>query len=146
MCDSKESNVACAMTNLAVGITNAIRVASWESDTTFKPFAGTTFAPVNICNAQWQYISAPVAVWVLGLALLVGTILKTRRAQIKTWRTSPLAMLLLKLDPEGLGQLRDWQHMGDEELKELAATLKLRLYMDNEGPRFVPPRKDESAV
>ena len=146
MCDSKESNVACAMTNLAVGITNAIRVASWESSDSWAPFKGTTLAPVNICSAQWQYISAPVAVWVLGLALLVGTILKTRRAQIKTWRTSPLAMLLLKLDSEGLDHLRDWQHMGDEELKELAETLRLRLYMDNDGPRFVQPQKNESAV
>lgn len=134
----------CAMRNVAAGVTNGMRIDGWErigSDR--QAIRGVTNDPVQVCHAQWQYIAAPVAVWVLGLLLFIGVVWKTRRAGIKAWRTSPLATLLLRLDPDSREYLRDWQNKGDAELRDLAAGLRLRLQVDDGGVRFV---KDEGGV
>lgn len=132
------NDVECAMRNIAAGITNGMRMESWDQiDENRVAMEGTTREPRQICHAQWQYISAPAAVWLLGLALFIGVVWKTRRAQIKAWRTSPLATLLLRLDPDSREHLKDWQNMGDGELRELAEGLRLRLHVDEGGPRFV---------
>ncbi|KAH0419671.1 hypothetical protein CcaCcLH18_14329 [Colletotrichum camelliae] len=118
---------------------STVRLSSWQiEENGSRPLLnGTTKEPKQICAAQWQYVSAPVAVWILGLALFVGVVVKTRRANIKAWRTSPLATLLLRLDPDSREHLKDWQNMGDAELKAMAQDLRLRLQIDENGPRFV---------
>ena len=81
-------DVECAMHNLAAGLTNGLRTDMWEVlPESRRVAAGQSFAPVQICHAQWQYISAPLAVWVLGLILFIGVVWKTRRANIKAWRS-----------------------------------------------------------
>lgn len=129
----------CAMHKLAAGITNGMRIPEWEYIPSQRPKAeGVMETPTQICFAQWQYISAPIAVWVLSLVLFIGVVVKTRRANIKTWRTSPLATLLLRLDPDSREHLKDWQRMGDAELRVMAEQLRLRLRVDGDGPpRFV---------
>jgi len=133
-------DVDCAMMNLALGLTNAMRESVFK--TVYledrKAINGTTLYLVQICRAAWPYISVPIAVWVLGAALVTGTIWKTRRARLNTWRASPLAMLLLSLDTQGLAHLRDWQNLDDEGLRELAASVRLRLKVgENGAPIFV---------
>lgn len=134
-----QDGVPCGMRKIAAGLTNAFRLSSWQiEENGSRPLLnGTTKEPKQICAAQWQYVSAPVAVWILGLALFVGVVVKTRRANIKAWRTSPLATLLLRLDPDSREHLKDWQNMGDAELKAMAQDLRLRLQIDENGPRFV---------
>ncbi|GKT41434.1 uncharacterized protein ColSpa_01615 [Colletotrichum spaethianum] len=136
---TSQDGVPCGINKVAAGLTNAFRLSSWQiSDDDSRPvFNGTTNGPKQICTAQWQYVSAPVAVWILGLALFIGVVIKTRRANIKAWRTSPLATLLLRLDPDSREHLKDWQHMGDAELRTMAQELRLRLQVDEKGPRFV---------
>ena len=142
--DWTSGDVACGMANLAQGITNGMRAAKWQEIKRVPPpiVEGLTYIPTEICHVQWQWLSVPIAVWILGLVLLVGTILKTRKARIRAWRTSPLAMLLLSLDADGISHLRDWQKMGDEQLKEVSASLKIRLRADDGGIRFVKPRSE----
>ncbi|KAH7359275.1 hypothetical protein B0T11DRAFT_300197 [Plectosphaerella cucumerina] len=133
------NDLECAVHNAAAGITNAMRTYTWNVRHVNRAVhVGTSLAPVQVCSAQWQYISAPVAVWVLGMALFIDVVWKTRRANIKAWRTSPLAMLLLRLDPDSREQLKGWQNMGEAELRQTADELRLRLQIDQEGPpRFV---------
>ncbi|KAH6689082.1 hypothetical protein F5X68DRAFT_275074 [Plectosphaerella plurivora] len=137
--NSTRPDVECGMHKLAAGITNAMRTAAWEVPRNARKIAeGQSYSPQQICHAQWQYISAPVVVWILALVLFIGVVVKTRRAKIKAWRTSPLATLLLRLDPDSREHLKDWQRMGDAELRETAEQLKLRLKVDgDEPPRFV---------
>jgi hypothetical protein len=133
----------CAVRNVAAGVTNGMRISTWETvEDERVAIDGVTKEPKQICHAQWQYVAAPVAVWVLGLVLFLGVVWKTRRAGIKAWRTSSLATLLLRLDADSRDHLRDWQHKGDGELRDLAAGLRLRLHVDGAGPRFV---KEEGA-
>lgn len=146
ICDETKpryNDMECAMTNLAAAITTGMKVAAWESVEDPRYLTGTTLRPIQKCTAHWQYISAPIAVWLLSLALLIGTIWKTRRARIKAWRTSPLAILLLSLDSEDLAHLRDWQNYGDDGLRDLATKLRLRLKIDERGPRFVRAESPE---
>ena len=136
-------DVECAMHKLAAGITNAMRAQTWEDLPGHRITArGIAYAPEQIIYAQWQYISAPIAVWILGVILFVGVVIKTRRANIKAWRTSPLATLLLRLDQDSREYLKDWQHLDDAELRDLAEQVRLRLKVDEGGPpRFV--KKEE---
>ncbi|KAH6689793.1 hypothetical protein F5X68DRAFT_230400 [Plectosphaerella plurivora] len=136
-------DVECAMHKVAAGITNAMRAQSWQDLPRNRMVAqGIAYKPRQIVYAQWQYISAPIAVWVLGVILFVGVVIKTRRANIKAWRTSPLATLLLRLDQDSREHLKDWQHLGDAELRDLAEQVRLRLRVDEGGPpRFV--KKEE---
>ncbi|KAH6675408.1 hypothetical protein F5X68DRAFT_140245 [Plectosphaerella plurivora] len=132
------NDLECAARNIAAGVTNGMRISTWETvEDERRAIDGVTKEPMQICHAQWQYVAAPVAVWLLGLALFIGVVWKTRRAGIKAWRTSPLATLLLRLDPDSREHLRDWQNKGDGELRDLAAGLRLRLHVDEAGPRFV---------
>jgi len=144
--DESAGDVSCGMVNVAQGITNGMRTAKWQEISITPPVfvSGLTWIPTEICYTQWQYISAPLAVWLLGLALVVGTILKTRRARLRAWRTSPLAMLLLSLDADGISHLQDWQQMGDAQLKDVSANLRIRLEVDDDGIRFVNPGKADS--
>ncbi|KAF9873089.1 hypothetical protein CkaCkLH20_09599 [Colletotrichum karsti] len=137
--ETSQEGVPCGMNKIAAGLTNAFRLWAWqiEDEGSRSVLNGTTKQAEQICTAQWQYVSAPVAVWVLGLALFIGVVIKTRRANIMAWRTSPLATLLLRLDPDSREHLKDWQHMGDAELKAMAQELRLRLQIDESGPRFV---------
>jgi hypothetical protein len=145
-------DAACGLNNIAVGLTNGLKTLSWQSIPDSVPplqpafVNGTTYVPAEFCQAQWQYVSAPVAVWALGLMLLVGTVWKTRRASLKTWRTSPLAMLLLSMDGAGIEHLQDWRNMGDNELKEMAAGLRLKLHITDDGAKFVKPRDVEEGA
>ncbi|EFQ31912.1 hypothetical protein CGRA01v4_13083 [Colletotrichum graminicola] len=134
---AKQTGVVCGMNKTAAGLTNAFRLQTWQIADSPSRLNGTTRAPQQMCKAQWQYVSAPIAVWALGLVLFIGVVIKTRRANIKAWRTSPLATLLLRLDPDSREHLKDWQNMGDAELKDAAKELRLRLQMDESGPRFV---------
>ncbi|WYZ36020.1 hypothetical protein EsH8_X_000667 [Colletotrichum jinshuiense] len=136
---TKTDGVACGMNKVAAALTNAFRLADWQTqnEDSRSVIRGTTKVARQICTAQWQYVSAPLAVWILGLVLFIGVVIKTRRAKIKTWRTSPLATLLMNLDPDSREHLKDWQHMGDAELQTVAQELRLRLHMDENGPRFV---------
>ncbi|KAK2043795.1 hypothetical protein LZ31DRAFT_631800 [Colletotrichum somersetense] len=93
--------------------------------------------PVTKSLGQLNMFLRPSPSAILGLVLFVGVVIKTRRAQIKAWRTSPLATLLLRLDPDSREHLKDWQNMGDAELKDVAKELRQRLQMDESGPRFV---------
>ncbi|KAK2017190.1 hypothetical protein LZ32DRAFT_600802, partial [Colletotrichum eremochloae] len=134
---AKQDGVVCGMNKIAAGLTNAFRLETWQIIDSPNRINGTTNAAKQICKAQWQYVSAPIAVWILGLVLFIGVVIKTRRAHIKAWRTSPLATLLLRLDPDSREHLKDWQNMGDAELKEMAQELRLQLQIDESGPRFV---------
>ncbi|KAK2034024.1 hypothetical protein LX32DRAFT_700682 [Colletotrichum zoysiae] len=133
---AKADGVVCGTNKVAAGLTNAFRLKTWQEQPQAR-LNGTTKEARQVCKAQWQYVSAPIAVWILGLVLFVGVVIKTRRAHIKAWRTSPLATLLLRLDPDSREHLKDWQNMGDAELKDVAKDLRLRLQMDESGPRFV---------
>ncbi|KAL0941912.1 acid phosphatase protein [Colletotrichum truncatum] len=132
----KEDGVVCAMNRIAAALTNGFRHELWHIGD-LGQINGTTYEAQQICVAQWQYISAPIAVWALGLALFIGVVIKTRRANIKTWRTSQLATLLLRLDHDSHEHLKDWQHMRDAELLAVAQEVRLRLQVDENGPRFV---------
>ncbi|KAK1996497.1 hypothetical protein LX36DRAFT_610623, partial [Colletotrichum falcatum] len=134
---AKQDGVVCGMNKVAAGLTNAFRLETWQGAGSLYRLNGTTREAKQMCRAQWQYVSAPIAVWALGLVLFIGVVIKTRRAHIKAWRTSPLATLLLRLDPDSREHLKNWQNMGDAELKDMAKELRLRLQVDESGPRFV---------
>jgi hypothetical protein len=137
--ETPTGGIDCAIHNMAHGMSNAIRQAGWETTVNRGAMAGTSFKSVQWCRASYAWLSAPIAIWLLSSLLFVGTIRKTKKAQLKTWRTSPLAMLLLSLDSEGIAHLRDWQHLGDDGLREVATKLRLRLLIGDSGPRFVAP-------
>jgi hypothetical protein len=44
---------------------------------------------------HWQWIALPILVWLLGIITLVGTILKSRRAVVPTWKNNVMPLLFI---------------------------------------------------
>lgn len=61
---------------------------------------GETFVSLTFIRINWGWLAFPVAIWVLSVATLLGTVWKTRRAQVHTCRNSPLPLVFLDCHEE----------------------------------------------
>lgn len=148
----------CAIENVATGITVRIRNAisdpgsitigpnSATDDETLANFQksspliayGKTMVSTTYISVTWYWLALPIALWVLAVVMFVGTVWKTRRAGVRTWRTSTLAPLFLGM---GIGeeQKREVeQHpMTAEGLQKKAEELQVRLHLTDQDAKLV---------
>ncbi|KAJ5181207.1 hypothetical protein N7491_000762 [Penicillium cf. griseofulvum] len=84
----------CAMDNVAAAMTKAIRDTPSMGNvrTTATGRAMTSMTHVSI---HWQWIILPILVWLLGLVTLLGTIWKTRKAKVPTWKNETMPLISL---------------------------------------------------
>ncbi|OQE35333.1 hypothetical protein PENCOP_c013G02115 [Penicillium coprophilum] len=106
----------CAMDNVAEAMSKTIRDTPYSSsfaNTTGQAMISTTYVSIH-----WQWIVLPVLVWLLGLVTLLGTIWKTRKAMIPTWKNGLMPLLSV------------YKNDRDEKLQsdQVSETERARLY------------------
>ncbi|KAJ5769203.1 hypothetical protein N7520_003762 [Penicillium odoratum] len=88
----------CAMENAAAAMSKTFRDSTpsaadsqgAKSSTLGHAMSNTTYVTVH-----WQWISLPILVWLLGIITLVGTILRSRRAVVPTWKNDVMPLLFI---------------------------------------------------
>ncbi|KAJ5381158.1 uncharacterized protein N7496_003586 [Penicillium cataractarum] len=81
----------CAAENMAAGMTKTFR-----DNTDGKSSAvGLAMISTTYVSVHWQWIALPVIIWLLGLITLAGTIWKTYRAEVPTWKNDAMPLLFL---------------------------------------------------
>lgn len=98
-CDNPSDKVGCAVNNVA----KAMSKSFW--DTPYMKYGmegahmtiGETFVSLTFVRINWGWLAFPAAIWVLSVVTLLGTVWKTRRAQVHVWRNSPLPLVFLHL-------------------------------------------------
>ncbi|CAG8900297.1 unnamed protein product [Penicillium egyptiacum] len=86
----------CAMNNVADAMSKSIRDTA--SSPNFAIATGQAMTNKTHISIHWQWIILPVLVWLLGLLTLIGTIWKTRKAMIPTWKNETMPLLSLYRD------------------------------------------------
>ncbi|KAL7906537.1 hypothetical protein GGI35DRAFT_482692 [Trichoderma velutinum] len=98
-CDNPLDKISCAVNNVAQAISKTFwdtpYINSGIEDTHMA--IGETFVSLTFVRIQWGWLAFPIAIWVLSVITLLGTVWRTRRAQVQTWRNSPLPLVFLHL-------------------------------------------------
>lgn len=84
------NNLTARIGNLAISMTNNIRQ---QNDTVARPSHGTAWKSETYVHVRWAWLSFPIALIVLALAFLVGSIIETAHRDILVWKSSNLALL-----------------------------------------------------
>jgi hypothetical protein len=106
--------VMCSITNAAVAMTKSIRDESFN----FQNFSiysatGVTLFPKPTVIVAWLWIVPVIAIWLLSAILLVGTIWKTRRADIMGMGLNPLALIFLGFEGDKMQEaVKEWWNSG----------------------------------
>jgi len=83
-------NISARIDNLAVAMTNNIRQ---QNDSTTVPVSGTTWKAETYVHVRWAWFSYPVAIAVLAVIFLTGSIIETAYRDVLVWKASNLALL-----------------------------------------------------
>lgn len=127
-CDNPLDKVGCAVNNVAKAMSKSLWDMSYMSNSTegANMTIGETFVSVTFVRIQWRWLIFPVVTWILSVVTLLGTIWKTRRAQVQTWRNSPFPLILLhRLNYEANGSY-DISNAG---LSTMAKKLRVKLHV-----------------
>ncbi|EHK50836.1 hypothetical protein TRIATDRAFT_94133 [Trichoderma atroviride IMI 206040] len=96
-CDNPSDKVGCTVNNVA----KAMSKSFW--DTPYMNYGmeganmtiGETLVTLTFVRIQWWWLVFPATIWLLSVVTLLGTVWKTRRAQVQVWRNSPFPLILL---------------------------------------------------
>lgn len=80
--------------NIATGLTNAVR--SDSSRWLKEEYNGTQYELAVV--VRWAWLVLPGALVLSSLAFLIAVIARTARSSVKSWKGSPLTILLFELD------------------------------------------------
>jgi len=131
-CATPENGNICAMQNLALAMTRAIRNEAWSNHSTAAAMApGEVLVPKTFVRVTWYWITLPIFIWVLAVVMFLGTVIKTHRAGLWAWGPSPLALIFLGFDQEAQESMQDSGHgLSEKGLEKRADALKVRLRVD----------------
>lgn len=130
-CDNPSDKVGCAVKNIGGAMSKSI----WDSQYLANGISGAdmaigeTFVILTFVRITWGWFALPVAIWILSVVTLFGTLFKTNRAQLQTWRNNllPLAFAQLYEAHEG----PDSYDISGEGLAKRGKNLYVKL--DEEG-------------
>ncbi|KAJ5366852.1 hypothetical protein N7541_000793 [Penicillium brevicompactum] len=95
LCPSQSADkLKCAMENVAKAMSKAIRDQS-SSPTNLTTVSGEAMTSSTHISIHWQWIILPAVVWLLGLVTLLGTMWKTRRTMVPTWKNETMPIIAL---------------------------------------------------
>lgn len=95
LCPSQSADkLKCAMENVAKAMSKAIRDQS-SSPSNLTTSSGEAMTSSTHISIHWQWIVLPAVVWLLGLVTLLGTMWKTRRAMVPTWKNETMPIIAL---------------------------------------------------
>ncbi|KAH8693771.1 hypothetical protein BGW36DRAFT_300350 [Talaromyces proteolyticus] len=127
-CNSYETaeKLNCSMSNVATAISKTLRdsayVSAGSNSRNASMASGKAMSAVTYVTVHWEWVSLSIVVWVLGAAMLVGTILKTQQAHAPKWKNDPMPLLFLYR-----GQL------AEKDIFTGPRQLKLKLYGNHDG-------------
>ncbi|KAF2670109.1 hypothetical protein BT63DRAFT_454289 [Microthyrium microscopicum] len=119
---NKNIDVSGALQNMTRSMTNTI---NRSSNAAFEK--GYTIRSETYIYIRWKYFTLPVVMLIATTHLLLTTILKSRRQQMKLWKSSSVALLA--------HQINEWKGCetaldGPAALKRLAEKTRLKLSRD----------------
>jgi hypothetical protein len=86
----------------------------------------------------WYWLALTIVLWILAVIMFVGTVWKTRKAGVRSWRTSTLAPLFL-----GLGIGEEQKHkvahlpITADGLQKKAEEIKVQLHLTGQDAKLV---------
>jgi hypothetical protein len=89
------AKLRCAMENAAAAMEKSFRDSTPSSTGSKSPTVGQAMSNMTYVAVHWQWIALPILVWLLGIITLVGTILKSRRAVVPTWKNNVMPLLFI---------------------------------------------------
>jgi hypothetical protein len=134
-------NVMCAMDGIAAALTVMMRnnqnVSLIPGEQALSAFGhqGLEISPLVQINVTWWWIILPIVIWCCSIAMLIGTVVKTRRAKVHLWRTNPLAMVFLQLGHDERAAITE-HALTEEGLVKRAENMKVQLVV-NQGDGIV---------
>jgi hypothetical protein len=133
--------VQCTLSNIAQALTIQMRDMQYygQSSNNFQRgqpnvVSGAEIGPFTQVTVTWYWIALPIFIWVLSVAMLVGTAWKTRKAGVRTWRTNPLALVFLQLGQDEKNKTENNQSMTEVGLAKKADEMKVQLRITRDGP------------
>jgi hypothetical protein len=132
-CDNPLDKVRCAVNNVA----KAMSKSFW--DTPYMNYniegaqmaIGETFVSLTFVRITWGWLAFPVAIWLLSVITLLGTIWKTRKAQVQIWRNSPLPLVFLHLDEDH--EVTESYNISNAGLSTKAEKLHIKLHTSKDN-------------
>jgi hypothetical protein len=79
-CETPDNGKICAMQNLALAMTKAIRNEAWSNHSASALAPGKVFLSKTYVHVTWYWIALPLFMWVLAVVMVLGTVYKTHRA------------------------------------------------------------------
>jgi hypothetical protein len=106
-------NLSQRVESVAVALTN------YGLQTTNDTVNGTAIAEESYVRVRWQWIALPAFLELASLALLVLTIIHSRREGVPLWKSSALALIY-----HGVDELRGQESLATERLSGIEVTAK----------------------
>jgi hypothetical protein len=97
----------------------AIALTNWGLQTTNDTWPGDAIAEESHVHVRWQWIALPAFLELASLALLVLTIIQSRRDDVPLWKSSALALIYHAVD-----ELRGQETLATERLSSMEVTAK----------------------
>jgi hypothetical protein len=121
----------CSITFVAIGMRKSIRDLSWFNGP--YPATGVTYTPLPTITVAWLWLVPIVALWLLSVIILLGTIWKTHRAGVRTWRDNPLALIFLRFTDNKLKEAGKYR-LSEDDLQKKADHMWVQLqFTDREA-------------
>jgi hypothetical protein len=118
--------------NIAVALTN------WGLQTTNDTWPGEAIAEEPFVRVRWQWFALPAFLELASLALLVLTIIQSRRENVPIWKSSALALIYHAVD-----ELRGQETLATEQLsgmEVIAKTTDVQLVKGEDGVNSLSKR------
>ena len=94
-----EEPIECAMRNTATAMTKTFRDSTYVAQSGSTDATGvslrTTLVVRTYVHVAWYWLSIPVLVWILAVAVWFGAAIATWRHKVPMWRNNPLPLLFL---------------------------------------------------
>lgn len=141
-CRDGEDHLTCAVTNVANALTKTFRDAAYIKDGSSLADAttGETMITMSFVSVAWAWLALPVVVWVAALALLCGTVLRTRSMRLPTWHNNILPLLFMS-HPDtvdgGVDNYRLPVHLSSRSLLLRSQGIDTRVRPDGTSARLV---------
>jgi len=96
---------------------------------------GDAWGPEPFVETQWLWVLLPASLLFGTLVLICGTIIKSRRERVPSWKSSALATLLHGLNEEARGQFA--LNASQSEVEAISQRLRVKMLLDSSSGRLV---------
>jgi hypothetical protein len=143
-CRNGTDHLVCAATNVAKALTKSLRDSAYVVYGAGTPLgsgtsngnvaAGDALVTSTFIRIDWAWMALPGLVWVLGVVSLTGTVWRSKKAGVPTWRDNLLPLLTLyngggeEAGPADVRSNKGWEQWAEKQ--------SARLVVDSGVPRL----------